>query len=353
MKTRSVLVTGAGGEIGRALIAQLLVDGASHIVALDLQAPTNPSDPTRVEYIVGDILDRELLTQLEQRFDFETIFHLAALLSTSGERNPQRAHDINVNGSVGLLELARRQSETRGSSTVFVFPSTIAVYGIDTASAKAQAGKVREDQFLNPITMYGANKLYVEHLGRYYSRHFRMLDADASLARVDFRSVRLPGVVSAHTVPSGGTSDYGPEMLHFAAQGKPYRCFVGPEAQLPFMVMSDAVLALSHLARAPRSALSRIVYNVGSFSLTAAEFRDQVLKVFPNAEVTFEPHPQRASIVESWPADVDDSAARTDWGWQPQFDLERAFAEYLVPGIVARYAPRDAGCNDQRCCANG
>jgi threonine 3-dehydrogenase len=154
---------------------------------------------------------------------------------------------------------------------------------------------------------------------------------------LDFRSLRFPGLISAFTVPSGGTSDYGPEMLHAAAKSEPYACFVREDVRIPFMVMPDAVTALLRLTDAPREALSRRVYNVTSFSLSAADFRDWVLKSLPEAQISFEPDVKRQAIVDSWPADLDDSPARRDWGWQPEYSLDRSFTEYLVPNITNRY----------------
>jgi threonine 3-dehydrogenase len=172
--------------------------------------------------------------------------------------------------------------------------------------------------------MYGLNKLYLEQFGTYFNR-----TPDA----IDFRCVRLPGVVSGVTLPSGGTSDYFPEMIHAAARGTPYRCFVTPESRIPFMMMPDAVKALIDLSRAPRESLRRCVYNVSALSLTAAEIRDRILSYFPDAEISFQPQPKRLAIVQSWPRDVDDSAACAEWGWSPRFGLDAAFDEYLIPHI--------------------
>ena len=155
---------------------------------------------------------------------------------------------------------------------------------------------------------------------------------------VDFRALRFPGLVSAFTVPSGGTSDYGPEMLHAAARGETYECFVRPDSVIPFMAMPDAVTALLKLAQAPAKALSRRVYNVTSFSLTAEEFRQMVLRFIPDAQISYSPDLKRQGIVDSWPAGLNDNDARRDWGWRPEYDLDRSFAEYLVPNIKQRYS---------------
>jgi len=184
--------------------------------------------------------------------------------------------------------------------------------------------------------MYGCNKLYCELLGSYLSQHYKQLSAEKPVM-IDFRSLRFPGLISAFTLPSGGTSDYAPEMVHAAAKGEPYRCFVSPEVQIPFMAMPDAIHALLKLAAAPKESLTRLVYNVTSFSLTAAEVRDLVLSAFPDARIEFAPDKKRQAIVDTWPADLDDTAAHRDWKWEPEYDAERAFQEYLVPNIRERY----------------
>jgi nucleoside-diphosphate-sugar epimerase len=185
--------------------------------------------------------------------------------------------------------------------------------------------------------MYGCNKLYCEHLGRYFTRYFRQLGALASAARLDFRALRFPGLISAETVPTGGTSDFGPEMLHAAAQRQPYRCFVGPDARIPFMVMPDAVAALVKLLEADPKRLTRQVFNVSGFSVSARQIAERVKQAFPSAEIAFEPDAVRSKIVDSWPEDMDDAAAHAEWGWSAAYGFERAFEEYLLPTIGKRY----------------
>jgi nucleoside-diphosphate-sugar epimerase len=232
--------------------------------------------------------------------------------------------------------LAAEQSEWRNKPVQFVFPSSIAVYGLPDLETKTQYARVREWEWNYPRTMYGANKLYCELLGIYFSEYYRQLAAEQPVM-LDFRSVRFPGLISAFTVPSGGTSDYGPEMLHAAAKGEPYVCFVRPDVRIPFMAMPDAVKALLALAAAPTEQLGQRVYNVTSFSLSAQEFKEEVLKYFPNAVISFEPDVKRQAIVDSWAAEMDDSAACRDWGWEPDYNVTRAFKEYLVPNIKKRY----------------
>jgi nucleoside-diphosphate-sugar epimerase len=289
-----------------------------------------------VAHVQGDILDASLLARLVSEYEIEAVFHLAALLSTRAEFSPEIAHRVNVEGTLKLMQLAAEQSERRGRSVRFVFPSSIAAYGMPDLETKAQVGKVREWEWNFPTTMYGCNKLYCELLGVYFSQHYHQL-AEKRPQLMDFRSLRFPGLISAFTVPSGGTSDYAPEMLHAAAQDKAYDCFVREDTRIPFMAMPDAVTALLKLANVPEENLSRRVYNVCSFSPSAAEIRTLVMEAFPAAVIHYKPDLKRQGIVDSWPADLDDSAATKDWGWTPAYDVNGAFSDYLIPNIRQRY----------------
>jgi threonine 3-dehydrogenase len=335
MRTSAVLVTGAGGEIGHALIERLAAAGRP-LVTIDLSPlDSSLSRLVRREF-TGSILDHSLLERLLAEFEIDLVFHLAALLSTRSEFTPLTAHDVNVAGALNLLEFAQHQGETHGRPVTFMYPSSIAAYGIPDTETKGRILPVREDQWATPKTMYGCNKLYCEHLGRYYARHYKQLTADA-VPHVDFRCVRFPGLISAMTVPSGGTSDYAPEMIHAAAMGKPYACFVRPNTRIPFMVMPDAVDALLTLADAERTRITKCAYNLSAFSPTAEEVRDVVMKAFPDADIWFSADAKRQAIVDSWPAEVDDSAARADWGFAPRYDFDHAFDDYLIPTIRERY----------------
>jgi nucleoside-diphosphate-sugar epimerase len=288
---------------------------------------------------VGDILDWHLLDRLRSEFEISVIFHLAALLSTRAEFVPETAHEVNVQGTLNLLRLALDEARSLGRPVRFVFPSSVAVYGLPDLETKRAAGKVAEPMWLMPITMYGCNKLYCEHLGRYFAHHYRQLAAGEP-SGVDFRAARLPGLISAFTVPSGGTSDYAPEMVHAAAQGRPYACFVREDTRIPFMAMPDAVAALLALLEAPAASLTGAVYNVTAFNPSAGELAELVRRAFPEARISFASDRRRQAIVDSWPEDVDDTPARRDWGFRPAYDLKRTFEEYLVPNVTRRYAPR-------------
>ncbi len=336
MRKKVTLVTGAAGEVGTSLVQRLSENAPRPLLTLDLTPLPNAVGKGHT-HIVGDILDKSLLSRLVSEYEIEAIFHLAALLSTKAEFSPETAHRVNVEGTLALLHLASEQSAWRGNPVQFIFPSSIAVYGLPTPEAKTRYSRVREWEWNNPTTIYGCNKLYCELLGRYLSRHYKQLSAEEPIM-IDFRSVRFPGLISAITMPTGGTSDYAPDMIHAAAKGEPYHCFVGPDVRIPFMAMPDAANALVQLAAAPAESLTQLAYNVTSFSLSAAEIRELVLKAFPGAEVDFEPDLKRQAIVDTWPADLDDTAAAKDWKWKPEYDQVRAFDEYLVPNIKKCYS---------------
>jgi threonine 3-dehydrogenase len=334
MSKKSVLVTGACGEIGQALVQSLSKRGF-RIETADLAPLPETIKSLSAEHIQGDLVNR---IKILYDYDFDIIFHLAASLSSKAEVATEEAHRINVEGTMQLLMLAAYKSEKLKKSVKFLFPSSIAVYGFPNRSTKHTAGNVKEDDWNTPHTMYGCNKLYCEKLGMYYSLYCGQRHLDPiPPTMLDFRAIRFPGLVSAFTIPSGGTSDYGPEMLHSAAAGKSYACFVDADTRISFMAMPDAIKSLLMLMDAPRKSLTSQVYNIAAFSLTAGEFRQRALAAFPEAQITFERNPRRQGIVDSWPEDVNDSRARKDWGWKPDYDVDKFFNIYFLPEIKKRY----------------
>src|ERR1700704_145408 len=285
MRKPVVLITGAGGEIGHGLVTRLAASG-SVIITLDVSPLDSLLAPIVAREFTGSITDTNLLDRVLAEFEVEQVFHLAALLSTRSEFTPVTAHHVNVDGTLNLLEFAQHEGESHGRPVTFVYPSSIAAYGLPDLETKMRAGAVTEDQHAHPTTMYGCNKLYCEQLGHYYARYYKQLSADA-IPRVDFRGVRFPGLISAMTLPSGGTSDYAPEMIHAAARGEPYACFVRPDTTIPFMAMPDAIDALLALSAAPAETLTRTAYNVRAFSRSASEICDVVMRAFPDASITF------------------------------------------------------------------
>ena len=338
MREKVILITGANGEIGHGLISKIGEDKQARIVALDLKPLDESLIASCDRFIQGNILDNMLLGRLMAEYEITTIFHLASILSTKSEYTPEAAHKVNVEGTINLLRLGVELAQWQGNPVKFIYPSSIAVYGLPDIDTKNREGKIKEYQWCTPITMYGCNKIYCEHLGRYYSRNYRQLAKDRSKNSIDFRCIRFPGLISADTVPTGGTSDYGPEMLHHAAQNKPYDCFVRENTKIPFMAMPDAIKALLSLEEVSCNSLSQLIYNITSFSPSAADIRQYAMKAFPSAEINYKIHSSRQTIVDSWPIDVDDSPARNDWGWKPDYDMDRSFNKYLIPAIRARYS---------------
>ncbi len=327
------LVTGAAGEMGHLLIPGLLSQGVE-VVAVDLRALPESLARSCRECTDASILDDRAMHRLFARHRFSYVFHLAAILSSKAEKDPDLAHRVNVEGTFGLFRLCLEQGQETGAPPRLMFPSSIAVYGLPDARTKNEHGAVRESEWLVPAGMYGCNKLYCELVGNYLSKR---RDGPERVP-LDFRSIRFPGLISAETLPTGGTTDYAPEMIHAAARGVPYACFVDRDSRLPFMTMPDAVGALLRLGQTEAGRLSRSVYNIRSFSASAAELREAVLAHFPQARISFEPARARQAIVDSWPADLDDSAARADWGFAPRHGLAEALGDYLVPALRAHYA---------------
>jgi len=338
MGKTNILITGINGEMGQGLVKALIKNNSKPIIGLDLRKINDSIKPFIYKDISGDILDPKILEKLNNDFQIDEIYHLAALLSSKAEFNPYSAHEVNVGGTINLLKLAINQSQALGKSIKFFFPSSIAVYGLNGIKAKNKAGKITEDQHCKPETMYGCNKLYCEHLGRYYSSYYKRLETKNKNEFVDFRAIRFPGLISAHTLPTGGTTDYAPEMLHFAAQKTPYTCFVREDTKLPFMVMKDAIDSIINIMSVDKTQLSQTVYNISSFSASVGEFKQIIQSYYPKANIKFDMDKKRQSMVDSWPEDVDDKSARNDWNFSPVYNFEKAFKDYLIPEIRKQYA---------------
>ncbi|WP_338088866.1 NAD-dependent epimerase/dehydratase family protein [Nannocystis pusilla] len=242
----------------------------------------------------------------------DVVYHLAAILSATGERDPLRTYAVNQDGTLHVLEAARKFGVRQ-----VIFTSTIAVFGPGLPPL------VGDDVSLRPTTMYGVTKVAGELLGEYYSRRHGL----------DFRGVRFPGLLSA-VLPGGGTSDYAPLMYYETLRTGGYEAFCRPDSQIPLMYMPDALRALVELSLAPRERLGRCIYNIAAFSPTAQEIADEVARVVPGARITFKPDPARQAILDSWPRALDDTCARRDWDWRPAWDLAR-MSDDLTPKLAA------------------
>lgn len=313
-----VLITGISGEVGHGLIKKLHGLGFM-LYALDLNTPETEISQYLERFYQGDITDRSLVDKVFEEQDFDIIFHLASILSTGGEKNPELASKVNILGTLNLMENATTSAIKNSKPIKFVFPSSIAAHG-------------------DPITIYGVSKLACESLGRYFSKNYKLLDTSINKNNlIDFRCVRFPGLLSPDTLPSGGTSDYGPEMLHSAAQNKPYECFVREDSTIPFMAMADAAEILYKLATVEKEKLTKEVYEVGGFSVSAGQIYEMTKKYFPEFQMTYKINEERQKIVDSWPKSVESTDAENDWGYKLNYDFEKTFSEYLIPKIRERY----------------
>jgi threonine 3-dehydrogenase len=310
--------------MGRSLVPRL-ADAGFEVVGLD-RAPLPPELASRCRRsLVIDIADTQAMRDVIHEHPPERVFHLAAILSRLAERDPDLAHQVNVEATLALFRACRES----GREVRFLFPSSIAVYGLPDVATKNQVGAIQEWMWNTPAAIYGCDKLYCELAGAYWAERTK----SESAGRFDFRSIRFPGLISSDSLPTGGTTDYAPLMIHAAAKGEPYECFVREDSRLPFMTMPDAIEAFVALSDADASRLTRRVYNIRGFSASAGEIRDQVRREFPAAKITFAPVPERQRLVDSWPADADDARARRDWGLVHRHGLAEAFGQYLLPAL--------------------
>jgi len=322
IRKSSILITGAGGEVGSELIHTLSQNENVNIVTLDLHPLESEAADKVADKITGNILDINLLDQINLEFEIKEIYHLAAILSTRAELSPRIAHDVNVNGTINMLELALKQSKSQNKKIKFFFPSSIAVYGVNDKQQICS-----ESDYLNPMTVYGANKLYAEKLGIYYSQYYDQLSDNKYF--IDFRSLRFPGLISASTIPSGGTSDFIPEMWHSIKNENSYECFVNEKSRLPFLAMPDAIKAINQMMSSKSEKIQSRIYNVTSFNPSASDFFQLMIELYPTAKISYHINEVRQKIVDSWPSNIDDSLAKDEWGWAPDYNLKKTINEYL------------------------
>ena len=306
MKSPKILITGANGQIGKVLTAALRDRyGIEKVLATDIQKQSEASEP----YEFLDILNVTRMEEIIEDHAINQIYHLAALLSASGEYNPQKTWNINLNGLLSVMDLAVKHKIKK----VF-YPSTIAVFGkttprIDTA----------QDVPLLPETVYGISKVSGELLANYYHNRYGL----------DIRSIRYPGIISHQSIPQGGTTDYAVEIFYHAVKYGKYECFLAEDTRLPMMYISDAIKATLDLMEANPDSLSvRTSYNLSAMSFTPKEIAAEIRKHIPNFEVTYKPD-FRQDIAASWTENIIDEVARNDWGWQENYDLPKMVKEML------------------------
>lgn len=302
-----ILVIGASGQIGVELtLALRKMYGNNNVVASDLREENDLLKGTG-PYVSLDVMNKEMLHVQVIRQNITQIYLLAAILSATGEKNPNLAWSLNMQSLLNVLDIAREEKLYK----VF-WPSSIAVFGPTSPKANCP-----QQTIIEPVTVYGISKYAGEFWCNYYNHRFGL----------DVRSIRYPGLISYKSAPGGGTTDYAVEIFHDALEEKKYECFLKEDTYLPMMYMPDAIKATIELMEAPAASISvRHSYNISGMSFSPKEIAAEIKKHIPGFEISYKPD-YRQQIADSWPQSIDDSVARNDWGWQEDYNLERMAAD--------------------------
>jgi nucleoside-diphosphate-sugar epimerase len=306
---KRILVTGAAGQVGSELVPALRERyGADNVLATDIREVEGPLAEDG-PWDVADCTDHDDMDQAISRFEADTVYHLAAILSAVGEKDPHKAYTVNLGGLENVLEIARVRD-----CAVFI-PSSIAAFGPSTPSDPTPQVTIQR-----PTTIYGVTKVAGELLADYFHTRFH----------VDTRGVRYPGLISYLTPPGGGTTDYAVEIFYDAVRKGSYTCFLEPDAQLDMMYMPDAIRASIEVMEAdPDSLENRNAYNITAMQLTPERLAEAIKVHVPGFEMSYDVDPMRQAIADSWPRRIDDSAARGEWGWKPEYDLDAMVSDML------------------------
>lgn len=307
----TILVIGAGGQLGLELTHELRqLYGASNVVAADVRAPKGDETQQAGPFELLDVLDKPRLEEVMRQYKPKQVYHLAALLSATAEKNPKFGWQLNMDGLFNVLDA----SIDLGVKQVY-WPSSIAVFGPDTPRHNTPQLTV-----MNPNTVYGISKLAGEQWCEWYFRKHNL----------DVRSLRYPGLIGYKSLPGGGTTDYAVDIYHKAVADQPYECFLKADTYLPMMYMPDALQATLDLMHAPADRLTvRSSYNLGAMSFSPEEIATSIRRHYPDFRISYQPD-SRQQIADSWPASIDDAQARKDWNWQPQFDLHKMTDDILL-----------------------
>jgi len=308
MKKHKILIIGAGGQLGSELTQGLWeIYGKENVIATDIKDPQGILAQGNFEIL--DVLKEKALFEFIKKNEITQIYHLAAVLSATGERNPKFAWHLNMDGLVHVLDAAVEFKLDR-----VYWPSSIAAFGPTTPKQNTP-----QDTIMDPTTIYGITKLAGERWCDWYFRN----------KGVDVRSLRYPGLIGYKTKPGGGTTDYAVDIYIKALTDKKFECFLSEHTYLPMMYMDDAVKATLDIMEAPAEKVKiRSSYNVSAMSFSPAEIAKSIQKHIPEFTISYQPD-FRQSIADSWPQSLDDMRARQDWGWQPAFDLDKMTAEIL------------------------
>ncbi|MFC2156914.1 L-threonine 3-dehydrogenase [Acidobacteriota bacterium] len=316
-ETKKILITGALGQIGTELTKRLREQHDSEtIIASDIKEPQSSASEAG-PYEIIDVTDAEALVNVIRKYGINTIYHMAAILSATGEKKPQLAWDVNMNGTHNILEIARELDLDR----IFI-PSSIAVFGPETPQDNTP-----QDTVLLPKTIYGVTKVAGELLAEYYVKRFNL----------DVRGCRYPGIISHETLPGGGTTDYAVSIFYEAVKHRKYTCFLKEDTRLPMMYMPDCLKATLDLMEAAADRLFHFAgFNISAMSFTPAELAAEIKKHIPDFSISYEPD-SRQDIADTWPKTIDDSAARKEWGWTPDYDLE-SMTEDMIKILSKRHS---------------
>ncbi|HHY78632.1 MAG TPA: L-threonine 3-dehydrogenase [Clostridiales bacterium] len=308
---KKILVTGALGQIGSELTAYLRkLYGADNVVASDIRTLKDSDVVENGIYELVNVENASEIANIVKKYNIDTIIHLAALLSATGEKDPVKAWNVNMGGLFNVLEVAREMN-----CAVFT-PSSIAAFGPNSRKVKTP-----QDDIQRPTTIYGVTKVSGELLCDYYHRRFG----------VDTRGVRFPGLISYVTLPGGGTTDYAVHIYYEALKNKRYDCYIAEGTYMDMMYMPDALDAVVQLMEADPSKLKhRNAFNITAMSFAPEHIAAEIKKHIPEFEMNYDVDPVRQAIAESWPDSLDDSAAREEWGWNPKFDLALMTVDMLA-----------------------
>lgn len=307
---KRILLTGSFGQIGSELtLALRKIYGGENVIATDLSTKVTDKIKDGGPFEQLDVLDSKKLAELIDKYQIDGIFHLAAILSAVGEKNPHLAWNINMQGTINVYNVARE----KGIKRIFT-PSSMAAFGPTTPFDMTP-----QDTVLQPNTVYGITKVAGELIGKYYIEKYGM----------DIRGVRYPGIISNETLPGGGTTDYAVQIYYDAIKSKEYTCFLSENSMLPMMYMPDCLKATLDLFHADKSKLKHNTdFNIAGFSCTPKEVAESIRKFIPDFKINYAPD-FRQAIADSWPNSIDDSAAREEWGWTPAFDLDATSKDML------------------------
>ncbi len=310
MVKEKILVIGASGQIGVELtLALRKIYGNANVIASDLREQSPLLEGTG-PFVAIDVMNKEMLHVQIIRQNITQVYLLAAILSATGEKNPNLAWNLNMQGLLNVLDIAREEKLHK-----VYWPSSIAVFGPTSPRHNCP-----QQTIIEPTTVYGISKYAGEFWCNYYNKRFG----------VDVRSLRYPGLISYKSAPGGGTTDYAIEIFHEAIESNHYNCFLKKDSYLPMMYMPDAIKATIQLMEAPASQISvRTAYNVSAMSFSPEEMAAAIQAHIPSFTIAYNPD-YRQAIADSWPASIDDSIATTDWGWKPDFDLPQMTKDMLV-----------------------